>query len=210
MTTWITTSLFLLPLSDLRLRAGETRQLLEKNSRTDSLTALLNRHGAQIYMLPIFSRCQQERLSAAGMMVDVDHFKIYNDVPGHQTGDECLRTIRKVLGSFAEEYGLTVTRYGGEEFFLLLPDISFREAQKLSDELLLRIRRKAIPGPLGIVTVSIGTAVCRSGPDNTLSDLFRCADEAIYRAKAGGRDRAVVIEVTPETDENKSSYSASV
>lgn len=192
-TTWIVTSLFLLLLSDLRLRNGEALLLLEKTSQTDSLTGLPNRRGGQIHMLASFRRCQQRGLSVAAMMIDVDRFKEYNDLLGHQAGDDCLKFIGQILRNFATEYGLLASRYGGEEFLVLMPDISEMEARQLSEKLLERVRSGKIAAPRGIVTVSIGTAIQIPGPEDTIHALIRQADEALYRSKNNGRDRATII-----------------
>lgn len=144
-------------------------------------------------MLASFRRCQQRGLSVAAMMIDVDHFKEYNDLLGHQAGDACLKFIGQILRDFAREYGLLVSRYGGEEFLVLLPDVSETEAQRLSEKLLECVRSEAITAPRGIVTVSVGTAVQTPSPEDTIQDLIRQADEALYRSKNSGRDQATTI-----------------
>ncbi|HIV91874.1 MAG TPA: GGDEF domain-containing protein [Candidatus Eisenbergiella stercoravium] len=192
-TTWIVTSLFLLLLSDLRLRNGETLLLLEKVSQTDSLTGLPNRRGAHVYMSTSFSHCQQKGLPIAAMMIDVDHFKEYNDLLGHQAGDSCLVSIGQILQDFSRKYSLLASRYGGEEFLILLPDVAEKDARQLSEELLERVRQQAITTPNGIVTISIGTAVCCPGQEDTISDLIHQADEALYRSKANGRNQATIV-----------------
>lgn len=194
-TTWIATSFFLLLICDLRLRNGETQELLEKASRTDSLTSLLNRHGAQVHMFPSFRRCQESLLPVAVMMIDVDRFKDYNDALGHPAGDDCLRTIGRTLAAFAVEHGFFAARYGGEEFLLFMSAVSTEKAQSLSNELLERVRQKAIAGPNGIVTISAGVAVRRPGPQDTLEELILRADEALYRAKGAGRNQVIVTDL---------------
>lgn len=206
-TTWIATTLFLLLLSDLRLRNGEAMLLLEKVSRTDTLTGLPNRRGAQMYMPPSFRRCQQKGLPVAAMMIDVDYFKEYNDTLGHQAGDACLQAISQVLRIFAEEYGVLVSRYGGEEFLLLLPDVSEPEARRLSEELLDRVRRRALEAPRGIVTISMGVAIQQPGPADTIQDLICQADEALYRAKTSGRDRATIATRLPSGEKQAAAES---
>ena len=116
------------------------------------------------------------------MMVDVDHFKQYNDCLGHQAGDDCLRAMGALLMEFSDRWGLHAARYGGEEFLLLLPGVDGGEAERLAFRLLEEVRQLALPGPDGPVTVSIGAAV----------RLPEGADKALYRAKADGRKRVVV------------------
>ena len=194
-TTWLATSFFLLLICDLRLRSGEAQEQLEKASRTDSLTSLLNRHGAQVHMFPSFRRCQESHLPVAVTMIDVDRFKDYNDALGHPAGDDCLRTIGRTLATFAVEHGFFAARYGGEEFLLFMSSVSTEKAQSLSNELLERVRQKAIAGPNGIVTISAGVAVRRPGPQDTLEELILRADEALYRAKGAGRNQVIVTDL---------------
>lgn len=179
----------------MRLRNGEAQEQLEKASRTDSLTGLLNRRGAQVHMLPSFRRCQESQLPVAVMMVDADYFKAYNDIMGHPAGDDCLRKIGGVLAAFAQEHGFFAARYGGEEFLLFMSAVSAEKAQSLSNELLERVRQKAIAGPNGIVTISAGVAVRHPGLQDTLEELIRRADEALYRSKGSGRNQVTVIDL---------------
>lgn len=190
--TWVLGSVFLFLISDLRLRSGEAQLLLEEVSRTDSLTGLPNRRGAEAQMPAGFRRCQKARLPVTAMMVDVDHFKQYNDRLGHQAGDDCLRAMGALLMEFSDRWGLHAARYGGEEFLLLLPGVDGGEAERLAFRLLEEVRQLALPGPDGPVTVSIGAAVRLPEEADTLHELVQRADKALYRAKADGRNRVVV------------------
>ena len=112
-----------------------------------------------------------------------------------------------MLRIFAEEYGVLVSRYGGEEFLLLLPDVSEPEARRLSEELLDRVRRRALEAPRGIVTISMGVAIQQPGPADTIQDLICQADEALYRAKTSGRDRATIATRLPSGEKQAAAES---
>jgi diguanylate cyclase (GGDEF)-like protein len=126
----------------------------------------------------------------------VDQFKAYNDIYGHQAGDECLRTIARTIACAARRPGDLVARYGGEELAILLPGADEADAAVIAEDLrakveALRVRHDANP-PSRILTISIGSASripsldrSRIGPD----DLITLADSALYRAKQDGRNR---------------------
>ena len=127
------------------------------------------------------------------MVIDIDYFKAYNDKFGHLLGDECLKKVADCILQ-AARYSV-VSRYGGEEFLLFMSAVSTEKAQSLSNELLERVRQKAIAGPNGIVTISAGVAVRRPGPQDTLEELILRADEALYRAKGAGRNQVIVTDL---------------
>jgi len=129
------------------------------------------------------------------LMVDVDHFKLYNDRYGHQQGDECLRAVAAVLAAGANRPGDRVSRYGGEEFAVLLPATDQRGALRVADRVLAAIACLAIEhsnAPSGVVSVSVGIAC---GDGNDPAGLVRSADGALYAAKRGGRACARAAEV---------------
>jgi diguanylate cyclase (GGDEF)-like protein len=125
------------------------------------------------------------------LICDIDFFKDFNDSLGHQRGDECLQAVARVLRGVIRRSGDFCARYGGEEFVVILPSTGLRSALAIGE-----IIRQAVTGlqvvhpgsPFGVVTISIGVAVDDSG---SLDDqaLIRRADQALYRAKAEGRNR---------------------
>ena len=163
-------------------------------SLRDGLTGAFNR------------RCLDQRLAGEGettplaaLMVDVDFFKHYNDTYGHQAGDACLvRLVRELESAVRSTDG--VYRYGGEEFVVLLPGASMKDAALLAEILVKRVRNMGIAhsasGVNNVVTVSIGVAA--RGPESPLSGeaLLKHADEALYRAKAEGRNRVALQPVS--------------
>ena len=122
-------------------------------------------------------------------MIDVDHFKQYNDRYGHQKGDECLQRVAGVIDLAAGKGKLF--RYGGEEFLCLLAQPQTDEAAKLGEEICRYVERLAIPAaaPEGVVTVSVGWAEGRAAERESFEELMAEADRALYRAKQAGRNR---------------------
>jgi len=127
-------------------------------------------------------------------MIDIDHFKLFNDRYGHVQGDACLRAVGEALSLVALKQALIVARYGGEEFAILLPNTSDRTAHAVATRLLTAVRDlqlKHAKRPNGFVTISVGVASLTKETDQmTAADLLEAADRALYRAKKEGRDRA--------------------
>jgi diguanylate cyclase (GGDEF)-like protein len=172
------------------LRAVNTR--LEQLSNTDALTGLGNRRLFDLRLQEEFKRARRHRLPLSLLMVDVDHFKRYNDRHGHPNGDACLRRVAAALKHCAQRSSDLVARYGGEEFALLLPHVDEATARQLAQRCLDAIDTEAIPhgdSPLAPhVTLSLGVATLL--PDAGSPDaLVAAADDALYRAKQAGRHR---------------------
>jgi diguanylate cyclase (GGDEF)-like protein len=131
-------------------------------------------------------------------MLDVDQFKEFNDVRGHQEGDECLRAVGAVIQRIARRAGDVNARYGGEEFAVLLGDTELEPAIFIAESLRAAIVELGIPHPASAVspkvTVSIGVAAWVPGKSETPDDLVRAADKALYVAKRGCRNR---VEIAP-------------
>ena len=171
---------------------NSANQDLQVLSETDSLTGLANRR----QLRPLLEAFWQRRLAGeqgAVLLIDVDHFKRYNDHYGHLAGDECLRTVAKTL-AIGLGTGDLVGRYGGEEFVVVLDHVDPAEALSVAEAILKRIRALQIPhqgrqDDKTYVTVSIGIARSGIAGLSTADDLLDCADRALYRAKRDGRDR---------------------
>lgn len=166
--------------SDLETRNADLAEL----SRTDALTGLPNRRAFDAALRSALGDGTVRGPSVA--LIDIDHFKTINDVHGHPVGDRVLADVARVLRESAGALA-TVSRYGGEEFAVLLPG-----ADGLAAELQGEYLREAVYNlPLGFpVSVSVGVASRRAGED--VETLIRRADEALYAAKRGGRNRVVV------------------
>lgn len=160
---------------------------------TDKLTGLANRHQFDERIVLALQHSQMENEPLALIMVDVDHFKRYNDHYGHAAGDDVLRQIAQVLTSIARTASDTVARIGGEEFALLLPDTDARTAQALAEELRYRLLLRQIPhhdSPIGRVSCSVGIYADTPTAHTTVRSLYEQADQALYQAKRAGRDQA--------------------
>lgn len=172
-------------------RTGEleaaNRQLTEL-AVVDGLTGIANRHAMERALSRGWQRCAEHGEPLAVVMADVDHFKQFNDNHGHQAGDQQLRRVAGVLAAEVSGVDELAARYGGEEFVLILPGID-RVAAILRAE---RVRRQAeaamaAAGLPGSISLGVAVTVPAAGGDPAL--LVRCADQALYRAKHGGRNR---------------------
>ncbi|AWN35863.1 GGDEF domain-containing protein [Methylobacterium radiodurans] len=175
-----------------QLRAAN-RQLQEL-AITDALTGILNRRAImERFQASFDDPARACRLAVA--LVDIDHFKRLNDTRGHQEGDRCLRAVATSLAASATAWRGEVGRYGGEEFLLLLPDADIDRARVACEQMRQTVQTMNLPsslaGDAGPVTVSIGVAAISTGPHSPtmMSELLRAADEALYAAKRGGRNR---------------------
>jgi diguanylate cyclase (GGDEF)-like protein len=171
---------------------------LRGQANTDGRTGLTNsRAFDEAVQRRLAARSKTER--AAVLMLDLDHFKDFNDRYGHPAGDEALRVFAQLLETSVREQDLAA-RYGGEEFAVYLAGLGMSEAAEVAERIRQRIETTIIPlgpGKTGRLTVSIGIA---TAPDDgaELVTLLRAADEALYRAKLSGRNRVVTRDVGPE------------
>ena len=172
--------------------AALLREKLHEQAMRDMLTGLYNRHYVEEWFGLELLRAQRHGRPVAAIMLDIDHFKRFNDSFGHEAGDLVLRELAGVLRRLARQSDVA-SRYGGEEFLVLLPECPFdaalRKAEQLREEA-AKLKLEHNDRALGSVTVSIGVAAF---PDHAqeAKALLRCADEALYDAKAAGRDRVV-------------------
>ncbi len=164
----------------------------------DGLTGLTNRRVYDEALDRAFAQSRRGGTPLSLMIVDVDHFKAYNDTCGHTDGDNCLRTIGNLLKRTLQRPGDIAARYGGDEFAAILPDTPEQGALLLAERLRKRVHDLGMQhtgNRNGIVTVSIGVAtMAAGGAIHRQEDLTREADAALYAAKAGGRDRVMVAE----------------
>lgn len=174
-------------------RMSEANSRLEEMAHSDALTRLANRRRFDERLAREWRRCQRERTAVALVLIDVDHFKQFNDRYGHPAGDECLAQVAALLGAYVRRPADLAARYGGEEFALLLPGIDEAGAARLADRVRLAVRRLGIRhegSAFGVVTISAGVASIRPiAVDRQPNRLVHVADEALYRAKKLGRDR---------------------
>lgn len=182
---------FLLELA-ARARAETAERVGQRfldQSLTDPLTGLPNRRALEQRLEASF----RDDGALALLMVDVDHFKPYNDMLGHQAGDACLRDIAHALGRVCRDRGAYVGRFGGEEFTVVLNQADDAAGLELADALIASVRALHLPHPsrpdsLTHVTVSVGVCVTPSARLAAKELMISIADEALYAAKKGGRN----------------------
>lgn len=178
------------------VRLREHLELVRREAMTDSLTNLANR---KAFDEQLARACEAPAAPGAALslaVLDIDHFKRFNDTWGHQTGDQVLRYVGSVLGRLAA-HPRFAARYGGEEFAVIFPHESAGLVESALDGMRQEIasralRRRSTNDDLGAVTLSAGFAVRR--PGETPGDLLERADAALYAAKRGGRNRTVCAE----------------
>jgi diguanylate cyclase (GGDEF)-like protein/hemerythrin-like metal-binding protein len=173
----------------------DLRKGLLEQANQDGLTELFNRRFLDSTLERELARCKRESKPLALIMVDIDHFKKYNDSYGHQAGDECLKAVARALQASAKRAGDLAARYGGEEFSLVLPDTDGDDALRMAEALRRAVAAMAMPhtqSDEGVVTISLGLAVMAGQNYGTAELLLRAADEALYYAKWGGRNRVHV------------------
>lgn len=182
----------------------ESNSHLEQLLRSDALTGIANRRCFDQALTDEFRRAERGAYPLALCMLDVDCFKQYNDHYGHQAGDDTLVQVADALARFARRPGDLAARYGGEEFTLILPGSSEDDALAIARELVAHVHARALPhGASRVcerVTVSVGVASILPGADGaTESDLIANADQALYLAKARGRNRACSFSMLAES-----------
>jgi diguanylate cyclase (GGDEF)-like protein/PAS domain S-box-containing protein len=173
------------------------RDLAQRNSLTDSLTGLPNRRFFDNALRVEFSRYQRSGVPLSLILLDVDHFKNYNDHYGHPAGDDCLRQLARTLKAVVEREADIVARYGGEEFVVILSDTSRQGALALAARIRAAVSELALPHARSdvseFVTISLGIATAADHPLNDGNQLVSLADQAMYRAKMKGRNRCEVM-----------------
>jgi diguanylate cyclase (GGDEF)-like protein len=171
----------------------EANECLKQLSLEDSLTSLLNRRAFDALLQDECRRADRSQLPLALMMLDIDYFKQFNDIYGHQSGDNCLVLIAKALKAGCGRAGDFVARYGGEEIAIILPATTMDTAMFQAESLRHKVQDLAIPhsgSDIGkVVTVSIGIVSVLPTPKMHPSELVATADRALYRAKETGRNR---------------------
>lgn len=161
---------------------------------TDPLTGLPNRRRLDEVIQGGWSRWTRDQTPVTVLVIDVDHFKAFNDASGHPAGDACLKTIAAALAATCDVPDGIVCRWGGEEFLMLLPDSDIAQAAVVARQTLEAIQALSLPhaaSTTGRVTVSIGTATAIPTGDFAPDELIARADRALYAAKRAGRDRIV-------------------
>lgn len=184
--------------------ADANRKLVEL-SVTDELTGLFNRRRFNEQLSTEWGRAKRNGQPLAVFMIDIDYFKKYNDLYGHQAGDECLVDVARVLRDNLRRSGDVAARYGGEEFVVISPNTSIDQANDLSERLRLAVERLDLPhrdSPYGKVTVSVGASSLTPFGAIRAEYLVNLADTALYCAKENGRNRVESL-ITEEPSDSR-------
>jgi diguanylate cyclase (GGDEF)-like protein len=175
------------------------RGLMGELATRDGLTGLKNRGAFDDYFPRLWQQALRDRRPLALLLIDVDHFKAYNDRYGHQAGDQALRRVAQAVQGFARRPLDIAARYGGEEFVIALFDLGSDHVREIADEL-----RKAIHGlsilhedsPTALyVTASVGVSIVVPRQDRSPEGAVQLADEALYSAKRSGRNSVAVVDI---------------
>lgn len=175
------------------LELVRARRLLENLASTDGLTGLANRRSFDERLREEHARLRRSGGPLSVIMIDIDHFKAFNDTYGHPAGDSCLAKVAAVVRGFARRPGDVAARYGGEEFVCLLPGASHDDALKMAEAMREHIAGLAIPHLASTaaqhVTASLGVATASCTADADAAWLLECADRMLYQSKISGRNR---------------------
>jgi diguanylate cyclase (GGDEF)-like protein/PAS domain S-box-containing protein len=166
-------------------------QAVERLAVADPLTGLANRRRFDEYLNIEWHRAIRDRNPLSLLMVDADHFKLYNDTYGHLRGDACLKQIAESALDVVSRSGDLVARYGGEEFAILLPGTTNQGAMKVADDVCAALRSRQLPhsaNPHRVVTISVGCATVVPEMNHEPASLIEIADRALYTAKLRGRN----------------------
>jgi diguanylate cyclase (GGDEF)-like protein/PAS domain S-box-containing protein len=171
----------------------QMEEQLQQEALTDELTGIPNRRGFERHFAAEWRRGLRNKSMLTITMIDIDFFKNYNDLYGHQQGDECLRQVAQCIKAALRRPGDHASRYGGEEFVVLLPETDAENAETVTDAIRANLLERAIPHldskAAPYVTVSIGIADAIPSLDQNPLTLLQSADKALYAAKRLGRNR---------------------
>ncbi len=189
----------------LALALADRNRALSALISLDGLTGIANRRSFDGAMSRAWDRSRRSHTALGVLMIDVDHFKRYNDTHGHQAGDEILRRVAEGVQTAVLRPDDVAARYGGEEFAIVLPLAEGEASRVVGERVRHNVRALAIPypeAPSGIITVSVGVASTRPAESGmTPADLLAAADAALYQAKHGGRDKVVLAPLGRSTPE---------
>lgn len=188
----------------LRQNLSIANRKLEEQASRDGLTGLCNRRYMDMRLDAAWAEAARSGKPFGLLMIDIDNFKKYNDHYGHQSGDDCLRAIATTLDGVVTEAsrngtggGMFAARYGGEEFAVILPDESAAALENIASRIVAAVRQQHIEhvanDAWGIATISVGGDYLPVATGR-IADMFRNADQRLYRAKRAGRNRAMLAD----------------
>jgi len=178
---------------ETHIRILKQMRIIEEFGFLDTLTGIPNRRHFDQSLNKEWSRAKREKESLCILMIDVDHFKMYNDTHGHQQGDVALQKVAGTITSSLKRKTDLAARWGGEEFAVLLPNTTLEGAMQVAEVIRESIESATIPfiedETFHKVTISIGAAQNNTDKSQTIADLILQADKALYKAKDTGRNR---------------------
>lgn len=195
-------------LRDVTARAEREKEL-EELAVTDGLTGLLNRRGFDQVLEEVWRATVRAGSQMSLLLLDIDHFKSFNDLYGHPAGDDCLRTVATAVSANLARDADQAARYGGEEFAIVLPGTDAEGAMKVAEGIRLAVLALRLPHATssmgtGFLTASVGvaTALARNGGSMRMPEsLLLTADTALYKAKREGRNRAAPMLLVAASDQ---------
>lgn len=180
-------------LQESERRLAQANKALEKLSALDSLTGIANRRRFDQELASIWHRAIRQGSSLSLIMIDIDFFKLYNDHYGHQKGDECLQQVARSLEETVTRATDLVTRYGGEEFGVILPDTGLKGALEIAEQMRYNIEELGIEHRYSMssdhISISLGVATTMPARKSHQDSLITAADQGLYLAKKEGRNR---------------------
>jgi diguanylate cyclase (GGDEF)-like protein len=194
----------LIQVSDVSIAVGrekllrEQTMVLRSQTFSDGLTGIANRRHFDVAMEKEHRRAKRGGTPLSLLMIDIDHFKAYNDHYGHQKGDQCLIQVSAALADMLKRPCDLMARYGGEEFSMILPETDVDQALLMGEAIRARAQELAIPherntDPSQLVTVSIGIATQKPEAPVEIDALIGAADRALYQAKRNGRNHVAAL-----------------
>jgi len=183
---------------ETHLALKQQRDILQSLALLDGLTGVANRRKYEADFVMHWRHCMRVKMPLSLIMLDVDHFKKYNDHYGHQEGDDCLKSLAHCLKLAIKRPHDLLARYGGEEFVVLLPDTNSSGAGHVAEKMLAAVESLQISHvntESGVISISLGVATITPDADSSTRDLMEAADAQLYKAKNAGRARVCVIEL---------------
>lgn len=177
------------------LEMKQQRDVLAELVVTDGLTGITNRRGFDEVLSREWQRCARSHSPLSVLLIDIDHFKEFNDHYGHLAGDECLQNIAKIITSHVERSSDSAARYGGEEFACVLPETDTSGGLETGEKVRQAVESAKIiheyNGSMGYLTISVGVSTIVPSTEQPATQLVNLADNALYDAKKSGRNQVV-------------------
>lgn len=185
----------------LQQELRQAHDTMAQTARTDNLTQLANRRHFDEALRQVWADAVLRRQAVAILLVDVDHFKAFNDLYGHPAGDACLRAVAGAMRACVRKGGDVMARWGGEEFAVVMSDASLESARLLAERIRQAVQELARPHAASrageCVSVSVGVSAMVPDSHSSLEELLRTADLCLYEAKARGRNRVWARDADP-------------